>query len=159
MTADNNRELVDRMYSHMNKNVTGGMEAYWAEDMVWHGPAPIGALRGLAEFDDGVRIPFNRAFPDNFAVDEIRIAEGEYVAAHGYQHVTHSNNWLGIPGGGKSIKIRYMDFWRVEGDKLAENWVLIDILGFLDQAGYDVDKVLKFIGSKPPEFFDKIETD
>ncbi len=50
-----------------------------------------------------------------------------------------------------------MDFWRVEGDKLVENWVLIDILDFLAQVGYDVEKVLKFIGSKPPEFFDNIE--
>ena len=52
-----------------------------------------------------------------------------------------------------------MDFWRVEGDKLAENWVLIDILGFLEQVGYDIDKVLAFIGSKPPEFFAGVETD
>jgi hypothetical protein len=49
-----------------------------------------------------------------------------------------------------------MDFWRVEGDKLAENWVLIDLLDFLAQLGYDVAKVLKFIGSKPPEFFEDV---
>ena len=52
-----------------------------------------------------------------------------------------------------------MDFWRVEGDKLVENWVLIDILDFLDQVGYDVEKVLKFIGSKPPSFFDDVDTE
>ncbi len=54
-----------------------------------------------------------------------------------------------------------MAFWRIEerdGErKLAENLVLIDILGILEQAGYDVNKVLKFIGSKPPEFFDNID--
>ena len=38
-----------------------------------------------------------------------------------------------------------------------ENWVMIDLLDFLEQAGYDVEKVLKFIGSKPPEFFDQVE--
>ena len=27
----------------------------------------------------------------------------------------------------------------------------------LEQAGYDVNKVLKFVGSKPPEFFDDVE--
>ena len=32
--------------------------------------------------------------------------------------------------------------------------MLIDILGVLEQAGYDVEKVLKFIGSKSPEFFE-----
>ena len=53
-----------------------------------------------------------------------------------------------------------MDFWRIATDestgerKLAENLVLIEILGVLEQVGYDVEKVLKFIGSKPPEFFE-----
>ena len=59
--------------------------------------------------------------------------------------------------------MRYMDFWRVDVDdktgerKLAENLVLIDILGVLEQAGYDVNKVLKFVGSKPPGFFNSVE--
>jgi hypothetical protein len=57
--------------------------------------------------------------------------------------------------------MRYMDFWHIVDDtetgerKLKENLVLIDILGVLEQAGYDVKKVLKFVGSKPPEFFDE----
>ena len=56
-----------------------------------------------------------------------------------------------------------MDFWRVEIDQesgelsLAENLVFIDILGVLEQCGYDVNKVLKFVGSKPPEFFEDVE--
>jgi len=59
------------------------------------------------------------------------------------------------------MQIKYMDFWRAEerdGElKLVENWVMIDLLDFLQQAGYDVEKVLKFVGSKPPEFFDGVE--
>ena len=39
--------------------------------------------------------------------------------------------------------------------KLAENLVLIDILGVIEQCGYNIENVLKFIGSKPPEFFDQ----
>ncbi len=56
-----------------------------------------------------------------------------------------------------------MDFWHVDVDeesgerKLVENLVLIDILGVLEQCGYDVNKVLTFVGSKPPEFFEDIE--
>jgi hypothetical protein len=56
--------------------------------------------------------------------------------------------------------MRYMDFWRVEVDeetgerKLAENLVLIDILGVLEQCGYNIENVLKFVGTKSPEFFD-----
>ena len=53
-----------------------------------------------------------------------------------------------------------MDFWRVEEEphtgkrKLKENLVLIDILGVLEQAGYNIENVLRYVGSKPPEYFD-----
>jgi steroid delta-isomerase-like uncharacterized protein len=159
MSAEKNKDLVDRMYEALNKNVTGVMEEFWTEDMVWYGPGGIGTAHGVQDFEERVRAPFIQAFPDKVAHDEIRIAEGEFVAAHGYQHATHSHEWLGIPASGKQVKVHYMDFWRVEDGKLAENWVLIDILDFLGQLGYDVEKVLKFVGSKPPEFFDKLEDD
>ncbi|NNE56353.1 MAG: hypothetical protein HKN32_10050 [Flavobacteriales bacterium] len=104
-------------------------------------------------------MPFKNAFSSKECADDIRIAEGDYVAAYGFEYAAHTGEWLGIPASGKSIKLRYMDFWEVNGDKLELNWVLFDILGFLEQVGYDVNKVLKFIGSKPPEFFEDVETD
>lgn len=159
MSAEENKQLVAEMYAGLNKNVLGIMEKYWSKDMVWEGPAGIGTMHGLDEFENVYRAPFLRAFPDKEAEDIVRIAEGDWVAATGYQTTSHAEDWLGIPGRGQQIKMRYMDFWRVEevdGErKLVENLVLIDILGVLEQAGYDVNKVLKFIGSKPPEFFDE----
>jgi predicted ester cyclase len=155
MTADQNKVLVARMIDGLNDHEIEGMEAYWSPDMVWHGPAGIGTKRGLKDFQDNHQRPFLHAFSDKHANDEIRIAEGDYVAAKGYQQVTHTGDYLGIPASGKRMRIRYMDFWRVEGDKLVENWVLIDLLDFLAQAGYNVEKVLQFIGSQPPEFFEE----
>jgi hypothetical protein len=31
-----------------------------------------------------------------------------------------------------------MDFWRREGERLAENWVFIDMIDLLDQIGIDI---------------------
>ena len=151
--VERNRDLVARMYDGLNDHVIEGMETFWHEDMVWYGPAGIGTLDGIKGFQEGQQ---RRSLPGGSVLnahDDIRIAEGDHVAAAGYQYATHTGEWLSIPASGKRVKIRYMDFWRVEGGKLKENWVLIDILDFLEQLGYDVDKVLKFIGSKPPEFF------
>lgn len=158
MTATKSKALVAAMYDGLNDHVIEGMEKYWSEAMIWYGPAGIGTKRGLKDFQDNHQRPFLHAFSDKNATDEIRIAEGEYVAAKGFQQVTHTGDYLGIPATGKTMQIRYMDFWRVEGDKLVENWVLIDLLDFLEQAGYDVAKVLKFIGSKPPEFFEEVDS-
>ena len=163
MSAKDNKQLVDDMYTGLNENVLGVMRRYWKEDMVWEGPAGIGTMNGLEEFENVYRKPFIKAFPDKHATDIVRIAEGDWVAASGYQDTTFAEDWLGLKANGQRIRMRYMDFWRVEVDeetgerKLAENLVLIDILGVLEQSGYDVNKVIKFIGYKPPEFFDDVE--
>jgi ketosteroid isomerase-like protein len=163
MSSEENKRLVNEMYKGLNENVLGVMQHYWKEDMVWEGPAGIGTMHGIDEFEHVYRKPFIEAFPDKHATDVVRIAEGEWVAATGYQDTTFVEDWLGIRASGKKIRMRYMDFWRVETDeetgerKLAENLVLIDILGVLEQCGYDVNKVLKFVGSKPPLFFDDAE--
>jgi len=162
MSSEESKALIARMYEAMNLNQLGLMDEFWTVDMAWRGPAGIGTTYGVADFEQTVRAPMIRAFPQKVGIDEIRIAEGEYVAAMGHQHAEQVEAWLGIPATEKPIKMRYMDFWRIEekdGERrLAENWVLIDILGVLEQAGYDVKKVLKFIGAQPPEFFDAINT-
>jgi len=163
MSSEENKQLVDNMYKGLNENVLGVMQRYWKENMVWVGPAGIGTMNGLDEFEVVYRKPFIEAFPDKVAHDVVRIAEFDWVAGTGFQDTTFARDWLGIKATGKKIRMRYMDFWRVEVDaetgerKLAENLVLIDILGVLEQAGYDINKVLKFIGTKPPEFFDDVE--
>ncbi len=164
ITPEQNKKLVADMYAALNKNVLGLMDVYWKRDMTWEGPAGIGTMHGLDEFENDYRRAFIRAFPDKHATDIVRISEGDWVAATGYQDTTFAEPWLGIPPTGNKIRMRYMDFWRIEADpesgerRLAENLVLIDILGVLEQAGYDIPKVLKFIGSKPPSFFETVDT-
>ena len=148
-------KLVARMVDALNEHVIEGQEEFWKEDMIWRGPAGIGTKDSLKRFQDEHQRPFLHAFSDKFAVEEVHFAQGEYAASTGYQGATHTGDWLGIPASGKKVKIRYMDIWRVEGDKLAENWVMIDILDFLEQVGYNAEKVLKFIGSKTPEYFEE----
>jgi hypothetical protein len=41
--------------------------------------------------------------------------------------------------------MRVMDFWRRDGDKLRENWVMIDMIDVLEQFNVDVFQLLKKI--------------
>lgn len=119
-----------------------GMRGYWAEDFWWFGPAVIGNFRGHADYERGHQLPFLTAFPDRVGGNHrARIGEGMYVASTGWPSITatHSGGgWLGLAPTGHRVTMRVMDFWRRDGDYLAENWVMIDIPDLLLQMGIDV---------------------
>ena len=63
--------------------------------------------------------------------------------------------WMGIAPGNRRIKMRSLDFWRLEKGKIRENWVLVDLLDMYDQIGVDVfgrlrefNKARSFVGNK-----------
>jgi len=119
-----------------------GMRGFWTEDFHWYGPAPIGSMRGHADYERGHQQPFLTAFPDRVGGDhKCRIGEGSYVASTGWPSVraTHlGGGWLGTAPTGRRVGMRVMDFWRREGDLLAENWVFIDLPDLLLQMDLDV---------------------
>lgn len=119
-----------------------GMRDHWTPDFCWYGPAPIGCFAGHADYERGHQGPFLRAFPDRVGGNHrARIAEGALVASTGWPSIraTHSGDgWLGRPATGRAVTMRVMDFWRAEGPRLAENWVMIDMVHLLDQLGVDL---------------------
>ena len=45
---------------------------------------------------------------------------------------------MGIAPNGQKISMRSLDFWRLDGDKIRENWVMVDLLDVYSQMGVDV---------------------
>jgi len=45
---------------------------------------------------------------------------------------------VGAGGTGKTINLKYMDFWKVKDGKIVENWVLLDVVDFFRQIGIDL---------------------
>lgn len=128
------------------------LEHYWHPKMTWYGPAGIGTARGVSGFRNWHQIPFLNAMPDRGQFpDEITahfFAEGDYVAVTGWpdmvQTVTGSG-WMGIVPNGQKITLRSLDFWRLDGDKIRENWVMVDLLDIYKQLGVDVfDRLREF---------------
>lgn len=69
-----------------------------------------------------------------------RFAEGNYACFFGWPNLSNTNTggFMGLPGGGVRADMRVVDVYRREGDKLKENWVLIDIPFWLKQQGVDI---------------------
>ena len=107
-----------------------GLERFFSGDLVWHGPVGIGTTVGLDEFKRHAQGPIVAAFPDRKGVGhQARIAEGLYAASTGWPSLvgTHRGEFLGWPPTGKKVGWDIMDFWRRDGGRLRENWVLIDL--------------------------------
>jgi steroid delta-isomerase-like uncharacterized protein len=77
------------------------------------------------------------AFPDlHFEIKQL-IAEGDLVAARYLVQGTHRGEFLGIPGSGRPVTIQAVESYRLAGGKLADQWVVLDALGQLQQLGSD----------------------
>ena len=126
---------------------------YWTEEFAWYGPAGIGTSRGLRDFEAHHQIPFLRAFPDRRVDRHVaNVGDGDYVVTGGWPSVvaTHSGpDWLGVGPTGRRIGFRVMDFYRVEGDLIAENWIPIDIIDVLLQMGTDVLARMRHLQGDP----------
>lgn len=126
-----------------------GMRGYWTDHFWWFGPAPIGNFRGHADYERGHQLPFLTAFPDRVGGNHrARIGEGMYIASTGWPSITATHaggGWLGLAPTGRAITMRVMDFWRRDGDRLAENWVMIDIPELLQQMGIDLFERMRLL--------------
>ena len=118
------------------------LERCWHDDMLWWGPEGIGATFTIDRYVEQHQQPFrrqlgNREFNGHLA----RFAEGTYGGFFGWPNLTLTplGGYLGMPGNGSvRADMRVVDIYRRDGDKLAENWIFIDILHFLNQQGLDV---------------------
>lgn len=113
----------------------------WNDDMIWWGPAGIGATYTIDRYIAQHQQPFRtglagRAFNGHLC----RMAEGTYGGFFGWPNLTLSNTggFMGVPVNEARADMRVVDIYRRDGDKLAENWIFIDMLHFLNMQGVDV---------------------
>ena len=145
-------DLVNRMVGHLlelnqRANETGDdtcppelLAETWHDDMIWYGPAGIGATYTIPRYQEQHQMPFRRNLYDKvFNGHVARFAEGNYACFFGWANLTNKarGGFLGLPGNGTAADMRVVDVYRREGDKLAENWVFIDILHYLSMQGLD----------------------
>ena len=118
-----------------------GADGWWAEDMLWWGPAGIGSNFRWDGFVKDHRAPFLAAFPDRKGGNHYcRIGDGSYAAISGWPSMTmtHRGEYLGVPATGKALTLRVMDFYRCAGGRIAENWVMLDYVDLFSRMGVDL---------------------
>lgn len=117
------------------------LAVHWHEDMIWYGPAGIGSTYTIRRYQHQHQRPFRQNLhAKRFNGHAARFAEGNYACFFGWPNLTNraSGGFLGLPGNELDADMRVVDVYRRAGDKLAENWVFIDLLHYLRQQGLDV---------------------
>lgn len=141
--------LVNRMIADLSAlNLSGNdrcppelLAKTWHNDMAWYGPAGIGATYTIPRYQQQHQYPFRENLKDKIFNGHIaRFAEGHYAGFFGWANLTNTatGGFMGLPGSLQPADMRVVDIYRREGDKLAENWVFIDILHYLSMQGLDV---------------------
>lgn len=136
--TDETRRVIEDMVDGLNDHRIDDMGEFFSENFRWMGNFGCGTKQGLQQFQDNWQRPFQAAFTNKVCVDEARLFMGEWAAAFGRQEATHSGAFMGIKPTGNRVVIRYMDFWKVEDGRIADNWVMVDFPGILAQLGVDV---------------------
>ena len=113
----------------------------WQEDMIWWGPAGIGATYTVERYAEQHSGPFRTHFRQRqFHGHVCRISEGHFGGFFGWPNLSVRNHggFMGMPAGAEPAPMRVIDLYRRKGDKLAENWIFIDMLHHYEQQGLDV---------------------
>jgi len=138
-------EMIDDL-SELNESGSMGcppevLERTWSEDMIWYGPAGIGATYTIPRYQEQHQLPFRNNLGDKkFHAHVCRFAEGNFACFFGWPNLTNTplGGFMGLPASDRTVEMRVVDIYRRYGNKLAENWVFIDMLYFLKQQGLDV---------------------
>jgi len=116
---------------------------FWTEDLVYdtvYTPVPnvLNNSTGLREWYDHEHIPFNLAFKNCsfnqmiFAGDESTATTTTYGIALWY------GDFAGIQHTGKPAVLRICDFYQMAGPKIRYNWMMLDMVDVMLQAGHRV---------------------
>lgn len=146
--------LIDRMIgsiddANLNPKARTPQEELaenWTDDMIWWGPEGIGATYTIDRYIEQHQKPFRHGIGRRvFNGHLCRMAEGTYGGFFGWPNLTleNENGFMGIAPTEGTADMRVVDIYRRAGDKLAENWIFIDMLHFLKMQGVDVLEELR----------------
>ena len=132
--ADADKTLARRYLDMWNQGNMAVLREIIAPDCVHYDPALPEVIRGPEAFEQIVQM-YRTAFPDLAFTLEDAIAEGDRVAFRWRARGTQRGELMGIPPTGITGEVTGMEFLRVAGGQIVEDWTNWDALGLLQQLG------------------------
>jgi steroid delta-isomerase-like uncharacterized protein len=129
--VDANKALARRAIGY-NHGAPDEATAIFAPDFVAHMPGQPPMDRATFEhFVGGV----TNGMPGYTYEIHDQIAQGDLVVTRLTWRGVHSGDLAGVPATGRSIELRGINMFRVQGGRAVEQWAELDMLGLLQQIG------------------------
>lgn len=116
----------------LNAGDLEAIDELFTEDYVMHDPNVPDDIEGREGFRAYVRT-FRDAFPDLEVEQVDQLVDGDEVATRFVIRGTHEGELLGIAPTGRTVTVNGTIVSRLEGDRIAEEWTVVDVLGMLQQ--------------------------
>ena len=135
--SEQNKALVRSYFDGASARDTSSWDMLLADDYAHHDPnlpVPDADRETHKQLIGGMFT----GFPDLTVHIHDMVAEGDRVIARWAFTGTHSGELPGptpLPATGKSVEVNCMSTHRINGDRIAEAWVVFDVMGMLQQIG------------------------
>ncbi|MEM6889623.1 MAG: nuclear transport factor 2 family protein [Pseudomonadota bacterium] len=136
--------VMNAMLDDLTSNMRSPKEELlrnWEDDMTWFGPGGIGTTYIIDRYREQHSTPFEDTLEFvRHNGHQVRMAEGHYSGFFGYPSLTlrMKGDFMGLPACNAEADMRIVDIYRRKEDKLAENWIFIDMPHFLKMQGIDI---------------------
>ena len=134
MNSVNPKELIRDLHKVWNSNLLLEIPNIYTEDFVVHWSKVNKKSTSFGH--NGIRKAIEEtliAFPDWFEDVVDIIAENDRVVTRYISTGTHNGPYQGIQPTGNRIKVDEISIFRLKGNKVAEQWCLVDDLALLKQ--------------------------
>ena len=131
-TPEENIALLRRGYDSLQRGDLDASADLLTEDFIAHLPGLPEPLHGREIWKLGAQA-MRRGFPDLRIDIEDIFGAGDKVAVRVRLYGTHEGPFEGIPPTHRPVSFTSIEIYRVEGDKIAEEWVSPDMMSLMQQ--------------------------
>jgi steroid delta-isomerase-like uncharacterized protein len=133
VSVEENKEVVRRWLEAWNTKDLNAAEVLLAPDYVRH-DANIPDIVGPQAQLQFIAVVL-AAFPDVHFTMEQLVAEENLVVSRLIVRGTHQAEFMGVPASDRQVNFQSVEIYRLSDAKIAEQWVVMDVLGLLQQLG------------------------
>jgi predicted ester cyclase len=132
MAVEDNVALLRRAFETVQSGDLDASTEFLTPDFIANLPGLPEPIRGREIWKLGTQSMLE-GFPDlRIDIEEI-FGAGDKVAVRLRFHGTHDGPFQGVPPTHRPVSFTSIEMYRMEGDKIAEEWVSPDIMGLMQQ--------------------------